>query len=174
MTKQTRRKKPGAKTKRGFAVLDRDDAIKAAAGAVGLLRTLFKFAISPAGWRCGLGIALELLEVELNDILLYSGANRLPDNSLGDAEPVAVPADLGRTRKDAAGAVKVLKKSLKDARADLSLDESQCNRLDNALDLVEQELNNPLPPPGAPPKAKLPDVFSEDEDEPESTGQMKQ
>src|ERR1017187_4570529 len=100
MTKQTRRKKPGAKTKRGFAVLDRDDAIKAAAGAVGLLRTLFKFAISPAGWRCGLGIALELLEVELNDILLYSGANRLPDNSLGDAEPVAVPADLGRTRKD--------------------------------------------------------------------------
>ena len=154
-----------ANSKRGFALLDRDDAVKVAAGAVGLLRQLSKFATSPTVWRCGLDHALELLEMELNDILLFSSASRLPEHLFGDADVKSVPADLADARNAAAGAVKVLRQILKDARADLSVDESQCNRLDDALDLVEQELNDLLPPPGAPPKAKLPDVFSEDEDE---------
>jgi hypothetical protein len=167
----------GGKGKRGFAVLDRAEALNVAAGAVALLRTLFKFARSSAAWRGGLGYALELLEVELNDILLFSSAKRLPDDLFGDAEAVPVPADLGKGRQDAAGAVKVLKKILRDARADLSVDGAQCNRLEIALDLVEQELNNLLPPPGAPPKAKLPfdddgDVGSAESDS-ESGAEMK-
>lgn len=86
----------------------------------------------------------------------------MPEHLLSDADAETVPADLGNARKAAKGAVKVLREILKDARADLSVDEYQCNRLDNALDLVEQELNNLLPPPGAPPKAKLP--FDDDGD----------
>jgi hypothetical protein len=78
---------------------------------------------------------------------------------------MAVPTDLGEARKAAAGAVKVLQKLLKDARADLSVGEHDCNELDSAIDRVEVALNDLLLPPGAPPKAKLPDVFSEDEDE---------
>ena len=95
-------------------------------------------------------------------------SNAVPDDLFGDAEAVAVPADLGKARKDAAGAVKVLRNILKNARADLSVDGAQCNRLDNALDVVEQELNSLLPPPGAPPKAKLP--FDEEEAVPVDTG----
>ena len=146
----------GAKAKRGFAVLDRDEALKAAAGAVGLLRTLVEFAISPAAWRCGLDYALEQVETQLNDILLFSSAKRLPDYLFCDSEAEAAPSDLSKARKAANGAVKVLRNVLHDARTDLSVDGSQCNRLDDALDVVEQELNNLLPPPGAPPKAKLP------------------
>ena len=151
--------------KRGFAVLDRDEALKAAAKAINTLRGLSKFQSSPTAWRCGLGYALEMVETQLNDILLFSCAKRLPDDLFGGAEAVAVPADLGKARKDAAGAVKVLRNILKGARTDLSVDGAQCNRLENALDLVEQELNNLLPPPGAPPKAKLP--FEDEEDEPQ-------
>jgi hypothetical protein len=40
---------------------------------------------------------------------------------------------LGLARKDAAGAVKVLRNILKDALAVFSVDESQCKGLDNAL-----------------------------------------
>ena len=161
MRTSKRRTTPGSKAKRGFAVLDRDDAIKAAAAAVGLLRTLSKFAISPAAWRCGLGNALELLELELNDVLLFSCAKRLPDYLFCDSEAEVAPSHLGKARKAAKGAVKVLRGILQDARTDLSVGEYQCNRLDNALDLVEQELNNLLPPPSSPPKAKLP--FDEEE-----------
>ena len=160
--RKTKPRATPAKAKRGFAVLDRADAIEVAAAAVGLLRTLFKFARSSSAWRGGLGYALELLEVELNDILLFSSAKRLPDDLLGDAEAVAVPADLGEARKDAAGAVKVLKNILQDARDDLSVNGAQCYRLDNALDRLEEELNRLLPPPGAPPRAKLP--FDDDGD----------
>jgi len=156
--------------KRGFAILDRNQALKSAAKAINTLRGLSKFESSPTAWRCGLDYALELVEAQLNDILLFSDAKRLPDDLFGDAEAVAFPADLGKARKDEAGAVKVLRNILKDARADLSVDESQCKGLDNALDVVEQELNTLLPPPGSPPKAKLPDLFSEDEDDPESVG----
>jgi hypothetical protein len=73
--------------------------------------------------------------------------------------------------------VKALNKLLQDARGDLSVDGAQCNRLENALDLVEQELNNLLPPPGAPPRAKLP--FGDDgegltvESDSESGAEMK-
>jgi hypothetical protein len=153
----------GTKAKRGFAVLDRDETVKAAAAAVGLLRSLVTFATSSAAWRCGLGYALELVETQLNDILLFSSASRLPEHLFCDAEDEKVPSDVGKARKDAAGAVKMLRNILKDARADLSVDAYQSNRLDNALDLVEQELNNLLPPPGAPTGAKLP--FDEEEDE---------
>ena len=153
------------KVKRGFAILNRNQALKSAAKAINPLRELSKFESSPTAWRCGLGYALEMVETQLNDILLFSCAKRLPDDLFGGAEAVAVPADLGKARKDAAGAVKVVQKILRDARADLSVDEYQCNRLDNALDLVEQELNNLLPPPGAPTGAKLP--FDEEEDEPQ-------
>jgi len=66
--------------------------------------------------------------------------NACQNDLFGDAEAVPVPADLGKGRQDAAGAVKVLKKILRDARADLSVDGAQCNRLEIALDLVEQEL----------------------------------
>jgi hypothetical protein len=163
MRKTKARTTPGAKAKLGFAVLDRDEALKAAAGAVGSLRNLFRFATSSAAWRCGLDYALELVEAQLNDILLFSGANRLPDDLFGDAEAVAVPADLGKARKDAAGAVKILRNILKKARADLSVDAPQCNRLDNAIDLLEEQLNKSLPPPGAPPRVKLP--FDDEEDE---------
>ena len=170
-------KAPGKKPKRGFAVLDREKALKSAADAIRIFRALSKFGTSTAAWRCGLGYALELLEVELNDILLFSSAKCLPDDLFGDAEAVPVPADLGKGRKDAAGAVKVLKKILRDARADLSVDGAQCNRLENALDLLEEGLNELLPPPGAPPRAKLPfdddgDVGSAESDS-ESSGGMK-
>jgi hypothetical protein len=134
------KKTQGTKAKRGFAILDRDEAVKAAAAAVGLLRTLFKFAISPAAWLCGLDHALELLETELNDTLLFSSAKRLPDRLFSDADAEPVPADVGEARKAAAGAVKVLRGISQDARADLSVDEFQCNRLDNALDRLEEEL----------------------------------
>ena len=153
------------KVKRGFAILDRNQALKSAAKAISPLRGLSKFESSPTAWRCGLGYALELLEGELNDILLFSIAKQLPDELFGDAEAMAVPTDLGEARKAAAGAVKVLQKLLKDARADLSVGEHDCNELDSAIDRVEVALNDLLLPPGAPPKAKLPDVFSEDEDE---------
>jgi hypothetical protein len=169
--RKTKPRATPAKAKRGFAVLDRADAIEVAAAAVGLLRNLFTFAPSSAAWRCGLDYALELVETQLNDILLFSNANRLPDDLFGDAEAVAVPADLGKARKNAAGAVKVLRKILKDARADLSVPGDQCNCLDYALDLLEEALNELLPPPGAPTGAKLP--FDEEEDEPENVGQMK-
>ena len=53
---------------------------------------------------------------------------------------------------------------MKDARADLSVEEGHCIRLDQTLDLVEEKLNDLLPPPGAPPKAKLPaDLFGGDD-----------
>jgi hypothetical protein len=154
MAKQRRRINQGAKAKRGFAVLDREEALKSAAVAVGLLRHLSKFAPSLAAWRCGLGYALELVEGEVNNILRFSGAGRLPDDLFG--EPQRVPIELGDIRKSAKKAVDALRQILQDARADLSVDESQCNRLDNALDRLEEELNRLLPPPGAPPKAKLP------------------
>ncbi len=64
--------------------------------------------------------------------------------------------DRDKARKDAPAAVKVLRRIAKDARADLSVDEILCNRLDYALDLVDQELNELLPSPGAAPQAKLP------------------
>jgi len=89
--------------KRRFAVLDREAAIKAAAAAVGLLRALLKVATSPTAWRCGMDHALELLETELNDILLFSAATRLPEYLFGDAEAEAVPVDLAGARKAAAG-----------------------------------------------------------------------
>ena len=165
MTKQKNRTTQGARPKRGFAVLDRDAALIAAAGAVGLLRGLSKVATNSAAWRCGLGNVLGIVETELNDLLLFSNSSRLPDELFGDPGGESVPADLAEARKDATGAVKVLRKILKDARADLSVEEYQCIRLDQALDQVEIKLNKLLPPPGAPPKAKLPDVFSEDEDE---------
>lgn len=145
--------------KRGFAVLDREKGLKVAAGAVGLLRKLFTDATSAAAWR---GNALENVEIELNTILLFSGDNGLPDEVLGGAEAMAVPADLGQARKEAAGAVKVLRRILKDARGDLSVDESQCHSLDDALDRLEEALNDLLPPPGSPPRAKLPDSLFED------------
>ena len=44
----------------------------------------------------------------------------------------------------------------------LSVEENQCNQLDDALDQAEVKLNELLPPPGAPPRAKLP--FDDDED----------
>ena len=161
MRNPKKRTPQGTKTKRGFATLDRDDAVKAAAPAVGLLRSLFTFATSTAAGRCGLGNTLELMETQLNDILLFSSASRLPEHLFCDADGEKVPSDVGKARKDAAEAVKMLRNILKDARADLSVDEYQCNRLDSALDLVEQELNNLLPPPSSPPKAKLP--FDEEE-----------
>lgn len=156
MTKQKNRTTQGARPKRGFAVLDRDAALIAAAGAVGLLRGLSKFATNSAAWRCGLGNVLGIVEAELNDILLFSSALRLPEDLFSSADAESVPADLGEARKAAKKAVDALRQILQDARADLSVDESQCNRLDNALDRLEEELNRLLPPPGAPPKAKLP------------------
>lgn len=148
--------------KRGFAVLDRDKSLKSAAVAVRSLRSLSTFATSAAVWRIGLGTALELVEGQLDDILLFSSAKRLADDVLGDAESVAVPVDLGEARKSAAGAVKVLRRVLKDARADLSVDESQCHGLDDTLDRLEEALNELLPPPGSRPRAKLPDSLFED------------
>jgi hypothetical protein len=156
MRNPNKRTTQGTKAKRGFAILDRDDAVKAAAAAVGILRELSRFSAGPAAWRCGLDNALGMVETELNDILFFSSAVRLPEHLFCSADAESVAADLGDARKDAAGAVKVLQKLLRDARADLSVDEYQCNRLDNAIDLIEQELNKLLPPPGAPPKAKLP------------------
>ena len=75
--------------------------------------------------------------------------------------------DREKARKDARPAVKVLRRILKDARADLSVPELACNRLDHALDLVEEELNDLLPAPGSRPSPKLPfDDDSENGDVP--------
>lgn len=152
--------KTGRPPKRGFAVLDRDKALKSAAVAINTLRGLSTFATSAAAWRRGLDYAMEQVETQLNDILRYSSSKRLPDDLHDGKQPVT--PDIGEARKDAAAAVKVLRKTLKDARTDLSVDEYQCNGLDHALDQLETELNKLLPPPGAPPKAKLP--FDDDED----------
>ena len=70
--------------------------------------------------------------------------------------------DRDKARKEAPVAVKALRRISKAARADLSVNEIQCNRLDHALDLVEEELNDILPPPDSPPKAKLPAEWLED------------
>jgi hypothetical protein len=64
--------------------------------------------------------------------------------------------DRERARKDAPAALKVLRRILKEARADLSVHEYQCNRLEYALDRVDEELNEMLPPPDAKPSARLP------------------
>jgi hypothetical protein len=153
----TSRKKP----KRGFAILDRDQALKSAVGAINILRGLSKFETTAAPWRSGTGYALELVEGQLNYILRHSGDGRLPDDLFGKPQPV--PADLGEARKAAAGAVKVLRKILKAARGDLSVGEHDCNELDSAIDRVEVALNDLLPPPGAPPRGTLPG-FSGDDD----------
>jgi hypothetical protein len=155
--------KPTTK-RRGFSVLDRPKALKATAGAVGLLRNVFKDATKAVGY------ALELVEGALADVLLFSSDSRLPDVVIGDAEAVAVPTDLEQARKAASGAVKVLRKILRDARGDLSVDESQCSGLDNALDRLEEALNELLPPPGAPRRPKLPFYDDEDEAVPVETG----
>ena len=180
MTNSRKTATAGKKQKRGFAVLDREKALLLAVGAVGFLRKLSTFATSAAAWRCGLGNALGMLETELNDILLFSSASRLPEDLFSDADAETVPEDLGKARKAARKQVDVLRKILNDARADLSVTEIQCNQLDNALGLVEQELNNLLPPPGAPPRATLPaEWFGDDceavtvESESESGAEMK-
>ena len=121
---------PKKTTKRGFAVLDREKGLRSAAGAISILRGLSKFESNPAAWRCGLNYALELVETELNDILLFSGGNRLPDCLFCDLEAESAPSDLGNARKAAKGAVKVLRKILRDARADLSVNQGQADRLD--------------------------------------------
>lgn len=154
--------------KRGFAVLDREKALKAVAGPVGLLRRLSTGATSTGGGRCR--NALEGVETELNDILRFSSDSRLPDDLVGDAEAVSVSADSGMVRKSAAGAVKALRRILKNARADLSVPACQSDRLDDALDRLEEELNGLLPPPGASPKPRLPDsLFYEDAEVPVDT-----
>jgi len=61
-----------------------------------------------------------------------------------------------KARKDAPVAVRALRRIVSKARADLSVSLVTCNRLDHALDLVEEELNELLPPPGSRPEAKLP------------------
>lgn len=152
--------------KRSFARLGRENALEAAAGAVGLLRKIFNGAPRAAGY------ALELVETQLNDILLFASSKRLPDEIFCDVEAVAVPTELAQARKSAAGAMKALRKTLEDARADLSVDESQCTGLDDALDLLEQALNVLLPPPGAPRRPKLPFYDDEDEAVPVQTGSV--
>ena len=141
-------------TKRGFAVLDREKALKSAVGAISILRALSKFETTFAAWRSGTGYALELVEGELNDILLFSSSDHLPDELFGKAQPV--PDDLSEAGKAAAKAVKVLRKILKEARSDLGVEVHQCDHLDAAIDRLEVALNNMLPPPGAPPTPKLP------------------
>jgi hypothetical protein len=96
----------GTKSKRGFAVLDRDEALEAAAGAVGILRELSRFSTGSAAWRCGLGNALDLLEAELKDILLVASSSQPPEPLFCDGDADSVPADLGKARKDAAGAAR--------------------------------------------------------------------
>ena len=59
--------------------------------------------------------------------------------------------------------VKVLRRFLKDACVDASIDECQCDRLDYALDLAEHKLNSLLPPPGSSPRARLPAAWFGDE-----------
>jgi hypothetical protein len=153
----------GKKLKQGFANLDREKALKSAAEAIQMLRALSVYATCGAAWRCGLGYALECLEEQLNEILLFSSSNRLPEELFLGNGAVPVAADLGQARKDAAVAVKVFRKILRDAASDLSVDEFQCHGLDQALDHVEVQLNALLPPPGSPQKAKLP--FDDDEDD---------
>jgi hypothetical protein len=159
------KKKQGNKATRGFAVLDRDKSLKSATGAVQALRGLSVYAASVAAWQCGLGYALELVECQLNDILLFSSSNRLPDELFLGGVAVPVVAEVGQVRRDAAAAVKVFRRLWKDARADLSVDESQCNRLEQALDQVEVKLNELLPPPGKAPRAKLPSGYFDDEED---------
>ena len=155
MTKQKHTTGQGKKPKRSFARLDREKALKAAAGPVGVLRKIFT-----ASTR--MGYVLELVETELNDILRFSDDRRLPDEIFCDTDAVVVPADLGEARKSAAGAVTALRKLWRDAQGDLSVDESQCSGLESALDRLEEALNELLPPPGLPPRAKLPDdLFDE-------------
>lgn len=64
--------------------------------------------------------------------------------------------DREKARKDAPVAIRALRRIIAKARADLSVSMVICKRLDHALDLVEEELNELLPPPGSRPEARLP------------------
>ena len=56
--------------------------------------------------------------------------------------------DRERSRKDAIQAIKVLRKVVKDAGADLSINQYFPRRLNYELGLVEETLNEMLPPDG--------------------------
>jgi hypothetical protein len=141
------------KTKRGFCVLDRGKALNSAVKAVGVFRELKTTKADAV--RLGFGGALQILEDVLNGILRFSGG-ALPDDLFDRLVPEPLPEDVDETRRVAKGAVTILRKILKDARADLSVHVSECTQLDDAIDVIERALHELLPPPGAPGPPKLP------------------
>ena len=73
--------------------------------------------------------------------------------------------DHDKARKSAASAMRTLEQILKDARADMSVSNMRCNRLEHALQLLGEELEDLLPVPGLNPTAKLPnELFEADHD----------
>ncbi len=136
--------------RRGFCVLDREEALKQAVKAVAELREIARR--KPDDESISLKTALHALEPALNSILQFSG-EPFSDDLFSGIVVNPNPADLEQIRKRAAGTVKVLRNVLKDARADLSVAETECAEFDAAIYSVENEL---LPPPGASPKARLP------------------
>ena len=153
----------GKTPKRGFAVLDREASVTSALGALHILRSLPKCAFCTAADRLSVNYAIGQVERELNTMLCFSSSGHLPGERAEKTEPLT--GHLGEARKAAAGAVKVLRKILKGARADLSVDENDSTKLDFAIDGLEVALNDLLPPPGAPPKARLPGFDDDDDDD---------
>lgn len=71
--------------------------------------------------------------------------------------------DWAKSRKDAIQAVKVLRKVAKDAGADLSVNECFPRRLNYELGLIEETLNEMLPPDGIQKPDLLRGLFASEE-----------
>ncbi len=140
------------KQRRGFCVLDRDDALESAVHAIATLRSLTDK--MPSALALGLRSALQIVEQVLTGILLFSGG-RLPEELFNRVVVKPLPEDVKQTRKTAKAAVAKLRTILNDAQADLSVPADECRQLDEALQEVEEKLNDLLPPPGAPRTAVL-------------------
>jgi len=78
--------------------------------------------------------------------------------------------DWDGSRKNAIQAVKSLRKVVKDAEADLSVHERFPRRLKYVLGLVEETLNEMLPPDGLQNRDLFKDVFEYEDSNPTSQG----
>jgi hypothetical protein len=149
----TKRKTTTRKPQRGFYVLERNEALEVALKALLTLRQIAK--TKPVEEHRGLMAVLGMTECALNRILQFSESN-FSDEAWGHYTAEAVPEGLEETRQLAKKSLNCLLKILKDARADYSVEEKDCTRLDDALDDIARKLTELLPPPGAPRKTALP------------------
>jgi len=144
---------PITRAKRRFCVLDRAASLVLAVKAIAELRAVAES--KDANESIGLTAALQALEQALNCILQYS-YSKFSEELFYGVVVDPLPIDVEKVRMRAASSVKSVRKVLKDARGDLSVDEVDCTRLDANIGFIEERLNDLLPPQGAPKGACLP------------------